>query len=456
MELFSKNKFGTDFHWGVSIAATQNEGAVDIDGKGLSIWDVFSEKSGNIKSGHSPVKACDFYNRYLEDIDIAKNLGFNCFRFSLSWSRIMPYGNDAINPKGIKFYHDVIDACLSAGLTPFVTLYHWDLPHELEERGGWASTMIEEWFASYVTICARSFGNKVKNWIILNEPLSFTTLGYMTGKHAPGKKGLRNFLPAVHNAALAQATGGRIIRAEVSNANIGTSFSCSEVLPFTGHEEDVIAASKIDLLMNRLFIEPLFTGKYPEHEKFPLLEKIYFHNKAWRFENKLKFDFDFIGLQNYFPVVVKHNSMIPYISASEVKAKIRKVPATAMGWEINPNSFYRVLKRFSKYQGIKEIIITENGAAFKDVIVGNAIKDDRRQAYFKEHVAAMLKAKEEGVPIKGYFAWTLTDNFEWSEGFNPRFGLVHVDHETQQRRLKKSGFWWQHFLNPDQPAYLGM
>ena len=446
---FSKSDFGDDFHWGVSIAATQNEGAADIDGKGLSIWDVFAGKKGNIKSGHSPVMACDFYNRYLEDIDTAKSLGFNSFRFSLSWPRIMPYGKNAVNPKGIQFYHDVIDACLAAGLTPFVTLYHWDLPHVLEENGGWATTMIEEWFASYVKICARAYGDKVKNWIILNEPLSFTSLGYMLGKHAPGKKGLYHFLPAVHHAAIAQAEGGRIIRSEVTGAYIGTSFSCSEVLPYTGSEEDILAASKVDLLMNRLFIEPLFTGTYPVHENFPLIEKLYFRNKTWRFEDKLKFDFDFIGLQNYFPVVIRHSSIMPYIQASEVKAKERKVPATAMGWEINPGSFYRVLKKFSKYKGIKEIIITENGAAFKDVVGRDAIDDSNRQAYFEQHVAAMLRAKNEGVPVKGYFAWTLTDNFEWSEGYHPRFGIVHVNHITQQRRLKKSGYWWQQFLNPE-------
>ncbi len=446
---FSKSDFGENFQWGVSIASAQNEGATDVDGKGPSIWDVFAGKRGNIKSGHSPALACDFYNRYQEDIDTAKSMGFNSFRFSLSWPRIMPDGKDTVNPKGIKFYHDVIDACLKAGLTPFVTLYHWDLPHVLEEKGGWTSPLVVEWFIDYVRVCAKAYGGKVKNWIILNEPLSFTSMGYMLGKHAPGKTGLYHFLPAIHHAAIAQAEGGRIVRSEVSGANIGSSFSCSEVLPYSASEEDLQAAARIDLLMNRLFIEPLFTGTYPVHQNFPLMEKLYFGNKAWRFGHKLKFDFDFIGLQNYFPVVVKHSSLVPHIQAAQVKAKVRKVPVTAMGWEIDPNSFYRVLKRFSKYKEIRQILVTENGAAFKDVVKENKVDDIHRQTYFQEHVAAMLKAKREGVPVNGYFAWTLTDNFEWSEGYHPRFGLVHVDHTTQQRTLKRSGYWWQQFLKEE-------
>lgn len=445
---FAKSDFGEDFYWGVSIASAQNEGAVDVDGKGPSIWDVFAGKKGNIRSNHSPAAACDFYNRYKEDIHTARSMGFNAFRFSISWPRIMPDGKDNINPKGIRFYHDVIDACLAAGLTPFVTLYHWDLPHVLEEKGGWTSSLVVEWFAAFVKVCAKEYGDKVKNWIILNEPLSFTSLGYMLGKHAPGKAGLHHFLPAVHHAALAQAEGGRVLRVWVNDANIGTTFSCSEVLPHTASEEDMLAASRIDLLMNRLFIEPLFTGSYPVHENFPLIEKLYFSNKTWRVQERLQFDFDFIGLQSYFPVVVKHSSLIPYIQATQVKAKKRKVPSTDMGWEINPGSFYRILKKFAQYSAVKNIIVTENGAAFNDVVVNDAIDDIHREAYFREHVAALLRARAEGVPVNGYFAWTLTDNFEWSEGYHPKFGLVHVDHTTQERKLKRSGYWWQHFLQP--------
>lgn len=444
---FAREDFGEGFHWGISIASAQNEGASDVDGKAPSIWDVFAGKRGNIRSNHTPAVACDFYNRYRDDIFTAKSMGFTAFRFSISWPRIMPFGRNNLNPKGIAFYHDVIDACMEAGLTPFVTLYHWDLPQYLEEKGGWTSPLIIDWFCDFVRVCVKEYSSKVKNWIVLNEPLSFTSLGYMLGKHAPGKKGLYHFLPAVHHAALAQSTGARIIRMEAEEATIGTSFSCSEVLPYSAKEEDLIAAARVDLLMNRLFIEPIFTGTYPCMDHFPLMDKLYIRNKTWRYQEKLKFDFDFIGLQNYFPIVVRHNPVMPYINASEVKAKARNAPATDMGWEINPGSFYRVLKRFSKYREIRKIIVTENGAAFNDRLEGSKVEDVHREQYFREHIAALLRARKEGVPVAGYFAWTLTDNFEWSEGYHPRFGLVHVDHATQQRTLKQSGHWWRDFLN---------
>ncbi len=442
----AKNQFGKDFQWGVSIAAVQNEGAPGVDGKGLSIWDVFASKKGKIKSGHQLSHACDFYNRYREDIWLAKSLGFTVFRFSISWPRILPEGTGKINPEGLRYYHAVIDACLEAGLTPYVTLYHWDLPHSLQREGGWVSILADAWFGAYVRVCAQAFGDKVKNWIILNEPISFTALGYMLGTHAPGKKGILNFLPAVHNAAMAQAVGGRIIRSEVSRANIGTSFSFSEVVPFSDSNDDQVAAEKVDILMNRLFLEPVLTGQYPLMENFPLLEKIYLRNKAWRYTDQLKFDFDFIGVQNYFPVVIKHNSVVPYIQATEVKASTRNVPHTAMGWEINADSFYRVLKRVWAYPGVKNIIVTENGAAYRDKIEKGAVHDPLRSRYFEQHISAMLRAKLEGVNVNGYFAWTLTDNFEWSEGYHARFGLVYVDHTTQERIVKMSGKWWQTFL----------
>lgn len=443
---FDKAAFGKDFQWGVSIAAAQNEGAVDADGKGPSIWDVFAARRGRIKSGHRPHAGCDFYNRYCEDIFLAKSLGFNAFRFSISWPRILPEGTGKVNPEGIAYYHSVIDTCLEAGLTPFVTLYHWDLPHALQQQGGWVSILADSWFAAYVRVCTGAFGNKVKNWIILNEPISFTALGYMLGIHAPGKRGITNFLPAVHNAAMAQATGGLIVRSEVRGANIGTSFSFSEVLPFSNAADDEAAAEKVDIMMNRLFIEPLLTGQYPVGTDFPLLDKLYFRNKAWRYTDRLKFDFDFIGLQSYFPVVVKHSSLVPYIQATQVRAADRNVPQTDLGWEINAASFYRTIKRVGAYEGVKKILITENGAAYNDVVQNGLVADHRRAGYFEEHLRALLQAKKEGVPVEGYFAWTLTDNFEWAEGYHPRFGLVHVNHQTQERTVKLSGRWWQSFL----------
>lgn len=440
------NDFGKDFLWGVATAAAQNEGAAFTDGRSASIWDNFAKRQGKIKNGAKPGQACDFYHRYKEDLLMAKALGFSAFRFSISWSRVLPEGVGRANKEGIAFYDSVIDECLKLGLVPMITLYHWDLPQVLEREGGWVSYRMLQWFTRFATLCAEAFGDRVKHWIVLNEPMGFTSLGYMLGKHAPGKTGLNNFLPAVHHAVLAQAEGGRILRALVKKAHIGTSFSCSEIIPATDSPEDKKAASYVDILMNRLFIEPALGKGYPRDD-FKLLEKLELQTKAWKYTRRMEFDFDFIGLQNYFPITVRHNRLVPYVQASEVKPTSRKVPHTAMGWEINSGSFYRIIKRFWKYGSVKEIMITENGAAFKDELLHGQVHDARRIQYFEEYLAAMLRAKQSGVKLSGYIAWTLMDNFEWAEGYHARFGIVHVDHKTQQRTIKDSGYWWRAFLS---------
>jgi beta-glucosidase len=437
--------FGEDFLWGVAMAAAQNEGAAHMYGKGPSIWDNFSRRQGKIKGGGKPTVACDFYHRFKDDLLLVKALGFTVFRFSISWTRILPEGIGRVNKEGIAFYHRVIDECLRLGLTPYVTLYHWDLPASLEKEGGWASHLMGKWFSRYVTLCAEEYGDKVKDWIVLNEPFGFTSLGYMLGKHAPGRIGLGGFMSAIHHAALAQAEGGRILRQLVPRAHIGTSFSCSEVIPRSDSPQDRAAAKRIDILMNRLFIEPALGRGYPR-EDFKFIEKLELHNKSWKYTERLSFDFDFIGIQNYFPLVVRHNPLIPIIQASEVKASARKVPHTAMGWEINPDSFYRMLKRFWLYGGVKEIIVTENGAAFRDELVNGVVDDVHRIGYYREYLRALLQAKIEGVNITGYFAWTLMDNFEWSEGYHAHFGLIHVDFSTQLRTIKNSGYWFRDLL----------
>jgi len=439
-------QFGKGFKWGVGIAAAQTEGAAQTDGRGPSIWDVFARRSGKIKSGHKPTHACLFYEKYRDDLLIAKALGFKCFRFSIAWSRILPEGTGKVNKEGIQFYHDLIDECLLLGLEPFVTLYHWDLPQALEQQGGWAGHHVNRAFIRYATICAEAYGDRVKHWIVLNEPMAFTSLGYMLGKHAPGKTGLDNFLPAVHHAALAQADGGRVLREKVKGAVIGTSFSCSPVYPQSNSKADVEAAKRIDVLMNRLFIEPTVGKGFPD-EDMAILRKLELHNTTWKYTDRYRFDFDFIGLQHYFPIVVKHNPLIPLIQASEVKPSSRKVPVTGMGWEINPHAFIDILKQFWRYGAVKEIIVTENGASFPDQLKDGRINDHQRTQYFQEYLKALLKAKKEGINVSGYFAWTLMDNFEWAEGYHARFGLVHVDFKTQIRTIKNSGYWFRQFLS---------
>jgi beta-glucosidase len=438
--------FGDDFLWGVATAAAQIEGAANSYGKGPSIWDAFSRRPGKIKKGHRPEEACDFYHRYREDIALVKALGFKVFRFSIAWARIFPTGQGTVNPEGVNFYHHVIDECLQQGLIPMATLYHWDLPETLSKDGGWMAYGINSAFNEYVLFCAKEYGPKVKHWIVINEPFGFTSLGYMLGVHAPGLTGVGNFFDAALHTAIAHADGAKILRAEVSAAVIGTALSCSEVVPYTTAEQDIMVAKRMDALMNRFFLEPTLGMGFPTAD-WDVLEKFSISHSTWRYQERMTFDFDFIGLQNYFPLVVRYNAFIPVLQAWEVKAKSRKVPHTAMGWEINADSFYRIIKQFAAYPQIKNIVVTENGAAFHDKLSEQHVDDQERIQYFEAYLSAMLKAKTEGVNITGYLAWTLMDNFEWAEGYQARFGLVYNDFKTQQRTIKASGYWWQQFLS---------
>ncbi|HEY0608801.1 MAG TPA: GH1 family beta-glucosidase [Chitinophaga sp.] len=442
---FSRHDFGDDFLWGVTISAFQNEGAFDKDGRGKSIWDTFAQRKGKIKDATHARIATDFYHRYRQDLLLAKQLGFSVFRFSISWTRILPKGTGEINPAGIAFYHRLIDACLELGLQPYVTLYHWDLPQALESRGGWCHRGVVFAFEEYVRIVVNEYGDKVKHWIVLNEPFGFTSLGYMLGVHAPGKFGLSYFLPAVHHVVLAQAAGARVIRDEVKNAVIGTAFSCSHIIPYTQNEQDIQAARKADALFNRMFLEPALGMGYPM-EDMPLLKRIERRYALWRDWDKMAFDFDFIGVQTYFPLVVRYNAFMPVVSVSEVKPRARKVPVTALGWEISASGMYAILKQFAAYRGVRRIIVTEGGAAFNDQPEGEHVKDADRVQYYQDYLGAVLQAKKEGAPVEGYFAWTLTDNWEWAEGYRARFGLVYVDFDTQQRIIKNSGYWFRELL----------
>ena len=440
--------FGTDFLWGAACAAYQVEGAWDKDEKGASIWDTFSHKKKTIHGGDNGDVATDFYHNYKEDIALLKQMNFGVFRFSLSWPRIFPNGTGEINQKGVAFYHKVIDECLKNGVEPWITLYHWDLPQALEDRGGWTNREIIDWFNEYVSFCSQEFGSKVKNWMVMNEPAAFVGLGYMLGYHAPGGKGPYKFLKATHHACLAMAEGGRMIRKNVPNANVGSTFSCSHIDPYRDNPvnayKDAGAVKRMDALLNRLYIEPSLGLGYPI-DGLPALKRIkrYFEPGD---EERLKFDFDFIGLQNYFRVVTKKSVFPPFLWSKQISAEKRGVPMNEMKFEVYPEGIYKVIKQFAKY-GIENIIITENGVCYKDIIENGRIHDKERIAFFKAYLEQVLKAKNEGAPVTGYFVWSLTDNFEWSEGYDPRFGLIHVDFNTQKRTIKDSGYWFQQFLS---------
>jgi beta-glucosidase len=440
----TRNMLGKDFKWGVATSAFQTEGAFLEDGKGLSIWDTFSDIKGNIADGSNARKSVDFYHRYPDDLKLMDNMHFNNFRFSLSWPRILPEGSGHTNQKGIDYYQRLIDTCLELHIEPWITLYHWDLPQTLEDKGGWTNRDIIEWFSSYVDLCTRKFGDKAKNWIVLNEPMSFTGLGYFFGNHAPGRKGLHSFLPAAHHAALCQAEGGRVTRANIPDAYIGTTFSCSHIKAIDNKEKNVKATARMDALFNRFFIEPSLGMGYPKdaldiHKK---MEKYYQPGD----DDKLKFDFNFIGLQYYFRLISKFSLIPPFVFAKEVPAMERNVMMNTMGYEIFPKGLYKVLKKFSAYEGVKDIIITESGVCLNDRLTDGRIDDHDRIEYFKKSLAYVLKAQQKGIPVKGFFVWTLTDNFEWSEGFRQRFGLTYINYENLERTIKDSGLWFSDFL----------
>jgi len=436
--------FGGDFSWGVSSSAYQTEGAHNLDGKGASVWDVFSNTPRKIFQNQNGNTACDFYHRYVGDILLLKKLGIKKFRFSISWPRVLPEGTGRINEKGILFYHNVIDCCLENGIEPWITLCHWDLPHELEKKGGWANREIIRWFSEYAELCSRTYGGKVKHWMILNEPVAFTGTGYFLGMHAPGRKGLKNFLPAIHHAVICQNAGFHIFKRNHPSNEIGTTFSFSHIEPLNENPRHVSAAERVDALLNRLALQPAMGQMYPvmELEILKRMDKFILQDDL----HLLQAPFDFIGVQVYTREVIRHSFFSPYLNARPVSAEKRKMDRTVLGWEIHPPAIYETLKKVAAYSGIEKIIITENGAAFNDFISDNKVNDENRISYLQEHIRQVKKAQDEGINVKGYFIWSLTDNFEWSEGYYPRFGIVHVDFKTQKRTVKDSGWWYSRFL----------
>ncbi|GEC79220.1 GH1 family beta-glucosidase [Flavobacterium aquatile] len=442
---YNKSDFGDDFLWGISTSAFQTEGFNDKFGRGPSIWDEFSKKEKAIANNDSPNIATNFYENYREDILLVKKMGIPNFRFSISWSRILPNGTGEINQEGIKYYNEILSFCIENDIEPFVTLYHWDLPLELEKKGGWTNRSILDWFEEYTKVCVNAFKDKVKYWIVLNEPSVFVGAGYFLGVHAPGRKGLVNFLPAMHHALLCQSISYKAIKEIDPKCEVGSTYSCTHITPISYKEKNIKAAERIDTLLNKLFIEPSLGLGYPI-KTLPFLKHVskYFIPGD---EVLLKVDFDFIGLQNYTREVVEHDSYVAYVNAKLISAKKRKVATTLMRWEIYPQSIYMMLLKFSEYSGVKKILITENGASFEDEVSQNdVIADNDRIFFIRDYLQQVLYAMEKTDKIKGYFVWSLTDNFEWIEGYKQRFGLVYIDYVSQKRIIKNSGKWYKFFL----------
>lgn len=442
-----RQDFGDNFHWGVATAAHQIEGAVADDGKGPSIWNVFENRKGKIKHGHHAKVACNFYHQYADDIRLLHRLQIPNFRFSIAWSRVLPLGIGNINHAGLDFYKRLTDNLLEHGIRPWATLYHWDLPQALENKGGWTNRDILGWFENYCEVVVKALGDRVKHWMVLNEPMVFTGAGYFLGYHAPGRRGFNNFIPAMHHATLSMGVGGHVVRSLCHGASVGTTFSCSHIEPLTQSEKDRAAAQRVDALLNRLFIEPVLGMGYPLDD-LPRLTTIEKYFKTFD-EVRLPFDFDFIGIQNYTREVVRYSWVTPYLQAALVPPTERGVPYTLMNWEVYPQAIYYMIKKFGAYKHIPRLIITENGAAFHDTVIDGRVRDAARLQFIQQNLSQVLRAKQEGYPVDGYFIWTFTDNFEWAEGYTPRFGIVHVDFSTLKRTIKDSGYWYADFLSND-------
>ncbi len=438
-----RSDFGADFIWGASTASYQIEGAWNEDGKGESIWDRFSHKRGKIARNENGDTACDHYHRYGEDIALMRSLNLRHYRLSLAWSRIFPGGIGKPNPAGVEYYHKVLAKCKENGVTPWVTLYHWDLPQALQENGGWANRDIIEQFSAYVDFCTKEF-REVENWMILNEPVVFTGGGYFLGVHAPGERGVGKFIKAMHHTAMSQAEGGRIAKRNAPHAQVGTTISCTHTDPWNQQRRNLWAARRYDAAVNRIFVDAMTGRGYPV-DAFPLLKRVEKYARPGDME-KLKFDFDFLGVQNYTRAVVKFSLWPPILWVKDIPAKKRGKEFTDMGWEVYPEGMYNVLKKWASYPEIKKIIVTESGCAVPDVLEGGSVHDERRITYHQKYLEQILKAKNEGANIQGYFAWSFMDNFEWAEGYRPRFGLVYVDYPTQRRVPKDSALWFQKFL----------
>lgn len=423
--------FPKDFVWGTGTSSYQVEGAWNVDGKGESIWDRFSHTAGKVKNGDTGDVACDHYNRFADDILLAKRLNLNSYRFSISWPRLQPNGRGEFNQHGLDFYDRIVDACLQNGITPFVTLYHWDLPQALEDQGGWGNREVCELFAAYAAKCVERYGDRVKYWTTFNEPWCTSYLGYENGYHAPGKKDPKLAAQVAHNLLVAHGLAAKAMRKIArKQIEVGIVLNLSITEPFHADDpEDVALAEAAWRGGCGAYLDPLYRGTYPADHAAKIGDLRDGDLKI--ISQKL----DFLGI-NFYSRGIACKSELPY--------PIPGSSYTAMGWEVSPWSLRGLLARiYKEYKDYgAKLYVTENGAAYDDVIEGEKVADTKRLDYIREHVRQVALTIKEGTPVHGYFAWSLMDNFEWAEGYSRRFGIVYVDFETQKRTIKDSGHWF--------------
>ena len=433
-------RFPAEFVWGAATSAHQIEGSPLADGAGPDIWYRFERQPGTIADGTTADVACDHYRRFAEDVALMQWLGLRAYRFSVAWSRVLPEGTGRVNRAGLAFYDRLVDALLAAGIRPCVTLYHWDLPAALADRGGWANREIVHWFAEYAGAVFDALADRVPLWTTLNEPWVVTDAGYLHGVHAPGHRDLFETPRAAHHLLLAHAAAVEVYRTK-HRQKIGIVVNLEPKDPVTDRDEDVAAAHRADAYMNRQYLDPLFLGHYPEE-----LAEMY--GDAWpAFPaadlERIRQPVDFLGVNYYTRAVVRHDASALLTRASSVTQW--RSTRTEMSWEVHPESLTKLLLRVRDLYGSIPLYVTENGAAFYDPPSprGATVDDPLRVDYYRTHLRAAHAALAAGVDLRGYFAWSLLDNFEWGLGFTRRFGLVHVDFATQKRTPKASAHFYR-------------
>ena len=436
--------FKPTFTWGTATSSYQIEGAHDVDGRSASIWDTLCDREGAIDDKSNGDVACDHYNRWKDDLDLINRLGFQSYRFSIAWPRVLPNGRGDTNQAGLDFYSQLVDYLLELNIQPCVTLYHWDLPQVLEDQGGWPERDVAKVFVDYTNVVVKALGDRVTRWVTHNEPWCAAMLGYHEGRHAPGKTNLYDAVRASHHMLLSHGWATQVIRERVKDAEVGIVLNPVPGVPASNTPEDKEAFRRFDGVFNRWYLDPLYKGSYPQDVLDDYAEDASFNGKSYDFiedgDNAvISVPTDFLGI-NYYSRAV--------IASEELKERAHRIPdvgpemRTDMGWEVYPTGIYDLMKRIHDDYQVNAIIITENGAAYDDAPDENGrVHDHRRTAYIHGHLAAVKRAISDGIPVTGYYVWSLMDNFEWSFGYTKRFGIVYVDYETQKRYPKDSALW---------------
>ncbi|MEV7006901.1 GH1 family beta-glucosidase [Streptosporangium sp. NPDC051022] len=446
--------FPTGFAWGAATSAYQIEGAVSEDGRGRSIWDTFVRQPGRVLDGDDADVAVDHYHRYRADVRMMADLSLGAYRFSVSWPRVQPDGSGRINPRGLDFYRRLVDELLVRGIEPWVTLYHWDLPQPLEDAGGWPARDTAERFADYAAAVHDALGDRVRNWSTVNEPWCAAFLGYASGEHAPGRREPARAVQAAHHLLLAHGLATAAMRAQRPGSRIGGCVNLYAVSPQTSSAADLDAARRIDGLQNRFFLDALLRGEYPADVLEDLGEPGGFAREGDMEIISAPLDMLLINYYSRFTVsgvpggaasaaAAPTDTGSPWVGSEHVSFAGAGLPVTAMGWEIDAGGLYEILLRLAREYPRVPLVVSENGAAFDDVAdADGVVRDPGRRDYIEAHLRACHAAIRDGVPLEGYFAWSLMDNFEWAWGYGKRFGLVRVDYETQRRTPKESALWY--------------